>query len=153
MASAEKSSATENMSTSDDNDKTLIMPKNGKSSPNNSGKTSLQGSQDTAQKLGINNNLVLTTLEEVMDNIDLCKGKNIKSLFNMVYYLTFRLCLEKVNVKGLDLVQGDGADTLLGSLQVFMYRDTPQYMKKYNVDKDTARTMIKQEFYAKAIKK
>ena len=95
-------------------------------------------SQDTAQKLGINNNLVLTTLEEVMDNIDLCKGKNIKSLFNMVYYLTFKLCLEKVNVKGLDLVQGDGADTLLGSLQVFMY-------------KDTARTMIKQEFYAKAI--
>ena len=108
-------------------------------------------SQDTAQKLGINNNLVLTTLEEVMDNIDLCKGKNIKSLFNMVYYLTFRLCLEKVNVKGLDLVQGDGADTLLGSLQAFMYRDVPHYMKKYNVDKDTARTMIKQQYYADAI--
>ena len=108
-------------------------------------------SQDTAQKLGINNNLVLTTLEEVMDNIDLCKGKNIKSLFNMVYYLTFKLCLEKVNVKGLDLVQGDGADTLLGSLQVFMYRDTPHIMKKYNVDQDTARTIIKQQFYADAI--
>ena len=51
----------------------------------------------------------------------------------MVYYLTFRLCLEKVNVKGLDLVQGDGADTLLGSLQVFMYRDVPHYMKKYKI--------------------
>ena len=108
-------------------------------------------SQDTAEKLGINNNLVLTTLEEVLDNVFLCKGKNIKSLFNMVYYLTFRLCLEKVNVKGLDLVQGDGADTLLGSLQVFMYRDTPHYMKKYNVDKDTAKTMIKQQYYADAI--
>ena len=69
----------------------------------------------------------------------------------MVYYLTFRLCLEKVNVKGLDLVQGDGADTLLGSLQVFMYRDTPHIMKKYNVDQDTARTIIKQQFYADAI--
>ena len=108
-------------------------------------------SQDTAEKLGINNNLVLTTLEEVLDNVFLCRGKNIKSLFNMVYYLTFRLCLEKVNVKGLDLVQGDGADTLLGSLQVFMYRDVPHYMKKYNVDKDTAKTMIKQKYYADAI--
>ena len=108
-------------------------------------------SQDTAEKLVINNNLVLTTLEEVLDNILLCKGKNIKTLFNMVYYLTFRLCLEKVNVKGLDLVQGDGADTLLGSLQVFMYRDTPHIMKKYNVDQDTARTIIKQQFYADAI--
>ena len=108
-------------------------------------------SQDTAEKLGINNNLVLTTLEEVLDNVFLCKGKNIKSLFNMVYYLTFRLCMEKVNVKGLDLVQGDGADTLLGSLQVFMYRDVPHYMKKYNVDKDTAKTMIKQKYYADAI--
>ena len=87
-----------------------------------------------AEKLGINNNLVLTTLEEVLDNIYLCKGKNIKTLFNMVYYLTFRLCMEKVDVSGLDLVQGDGADTLLGSLQVFMYKDTPHYMKKYNVD-------------------
>ena len=109
------------------------------------------GVEDTAQKLGINNNLVLTTLEEVMDNIHLCKGKNIKSLFNMVYYLTFRLCMEKVDVSGLDLVQGDGADTLLGSLQVFMYRDTTNYMKKYNVDRDTARTMIKQNWYAAAI--
>ena len=108
-------------------------------------------SQDTAEKLGINNNLVLTTLEEVLDNVFLCKGKNIKSLFNMVYYLTFKLCLEKVNVKGLDLVQGDGADTLLGSLQVFMYKDTPHYMKKYNVDKDTAKTMIEQQYYADAI--
>jgi len=109
-------------------------------------------SQDTAEKLGINNKLVLTTLEEVMDNLHLIKGhQSITTLFNVVYYLTFKLCLEKIDVKGVDLIQGDGADTLLGSLQTFMYRLTPQAMKEHNVDKDTAKTILKQNYYAEAI--
>jgi len=109
-------------------------------------------SQDTAEKLGINNKLVLTTLEEVMDNLHLIKGhQRISSLFNVVYYLTFKLCLEKIDVKGVDLIQGDGADTLLGSLQTFMYRQTPVAMKEYNVDKDTAKTILKQNYYAEAL--
>ena len=96
-------------------------------------------SQDTASKLGIDNNLIFVTLEEVLDNIHLCKGKNIRTVFNLVYYLIFKLCLQKTNVKNLDLVQGDGADTLLGSIQVFMYRSVPHIMKKYNVNNDEAK--------------
>ena len=108
-------------------------------------------SQDTASKLGIDNNLIFVTLEEVLDNIHLCKGKNIRTVFNLVYYLMFKLCLQKTNVKNLDLVQGDGADTLLGSIQVFMYRSVPHIMKKYNVNNDEAKTIIKQQYYADKI--
>jgi len=104
-------------------------------------------SQDTASKLGIDNKLFLVTLEEVLDNTSLCRGKNIKTVFDLVYYLVFKLCLQQTDVKNTDLVQGDGADTLLGSISVFMYRDVPWVMKNYNVDKDEAKTIIKQQFY------
>ena len=109
-------------------------------------------SQDTAKKLGINNKLVLITLEEVMNNLHLCKGhQDITTLWNVVYYLTFKLCLQKINIQNVDLLQGDGADTLLGSISSFVYRLTPQAMKEHNVDKDTAKTILKQKFYAEAI--
>ena len=108
-------------------------------------------SQDTASKLGIDNTLIFVTLEEVLDNIHLCKGKKITTVFDLVYYLVFKLCLQKINVKNIDLVQGDGADTLLGSISVFMYRSTPIIMKKYNVSADEAKTFLKQRFYADKI--
>ena len=108
-------------------------------------------SQDTAAKLGIEQKLIFITLNEVLDNLHLCRGRNIRTVFNLVYYLMFKLCLEKTNVKGLDLVQGDGADTLLGSIQVFMYRDANYIMKRFNVNKDRAKTIIKQTFYAEKI--
>jgi asparagine synthetase B (glutamine-hydrolysing) len=108
-------------------------------------------SQDTASKLGIDNTLIFVTLEEVLDNIHLCRGKKITTVFDLVYYLVFKLCLQKTNIKNIDLVQGDGADTLLGSISVFMYRSTPIIMKKYNISNDEARTFLKQRFYADKI--
>ena len=107
-------------------------------------------SQDTASKLGIDNTLIFVTLEEVLDNIHLCKGKKITTVFDLVYYLVFKLCLQKTNVKNIDLVQGDGADTLLGSISVFMYKDVPVVIRKFphlEIDKDRAKTIIKQKFY------
>ena len=75
-----------------------------------------------------------------------------------MYYLTFKLCLQKVNVEieNTDLVQGDGADTLLGSISVFMYKDVPAVMNKpefshLKLDQDRAKTIIKQKFYADKI--
>ena len=56
----------------------------------------------------------------------------------------------KTNVKNTDLVQGDGADTLLGSISVFMYKDVPAVIRKFphlEIDKDRAKTIIKQKFY------
>ena len=56
-------------------------------------------SQDTAEKLGINNKLIYCTWEEVIDNLNIIQGKPIKTVFDIVYYLTFFLCLQKTNVK------------------------------------------------------
>ena len=117
-------------------------------------------SEDTASQLGINQKQVFVTLEEILDTMRSCmytddhflRGKNITTTFDLVYYLTFKLCLQKVNVEieNTDLVQGDGADTLLGSISVFMYKDVPVIMKKFphlGIDKDRAKTIIKQKFY------
>jgi asparagine synthetase B (glutamine-hydrolysing) len=79
---------------------------------------------ESAKQLGIENNTIYTTYEEVIDNLSLCKGKNIKTVFDLVYYLMFRICMAKTDVSNTDLIQGDGADTLLGSIQSFMYIDS-----------------------------
>ena len=108
-------------------------------------------SKDTAEKLGIEQQLIFVTLNEVLDNLHLCRGRNIRTVFNLVYYLMFKLCLKKINVKSLDLVQGDGADTLLGSIQTFCYRDVPWVMDNFKVDRDLAKTIVKQTYYAEKI--
>ena len=117
-------------------------------------------SEDTASQLGINQKQVFVTLEEILDTMRSCmytddhflRGANITTTFDLVYYLTFKLCLQKVNVEieNTDLVQGDGADTLLGSISTFMYRDVPCVMKKFpdlKIDQDQAKTIIKQKYY------
>ena len=122
-------------------------------------------SEDTAAQLGINQKQVFVTFEEILDTMKDCmhtddhflRGANITTTFDLVYYLTFKLCLQKVNVENTDLIQGDGADTLLGSISTFMYRDVPcvikKYLKEFNreIDADQAKTIIKQKYYADKI--
>ena len=107
--------------------------------------------QDTASQLGITNEVIFISLVEVMDNLHLCKGKGgtigVTSVFSLLYYLVFYLCLKQTDIKEVDLVQGDGADTLLGSIQTFMYAQSPVIMEELNVDKDTAKTVLKQKYY------
>jgi len=124
----------------------------------------IEVSKDTAAQLGINQERIFVTHEEIFDNISSCifkndhflREKNITTTFDLVYYLIFKLCLEKANVENTDLIQGDGADTLLGSISVFMYKDVPAVMNKpefrhLKLDQDRAKTIIKQKFYADKI--
>ena len=108
-------------------------------------------SQDSAQQLGVLQEMVFVTWDEVIDNLSLCKGHDIATVFDVVYYLTFYLCMQKTNKKNTDLVQGDGADTLLGSIQSFMYMETGRTANYFNISKSSARTLIKQNFYDNAI--
>jgi len=106
---------------------------------------------ESAKQLGIKNHTLFTTFDEVVDNLSLCKGKNIKTVFDLVYYLMFRLCMAKIDVSNVDLIQGDGADTLLGSIQSFMYIDSRRIAKKYNCSVEEAKTACKMKFYETAI--
>ena len=106
-------------------------------------------SQDSASKLNIENQLIFVTFEELLDNLSLCAGKNITTVYSLVYYLMFKLCLSKTSVKDYDLVQGDGADTLLGSSKSFMYRNATFISEKYNISKDFAKTICKIDNYEK----
>jgi|TARA_B100000287_G_scaffold112556_1_gene104858 asparagine synthetase B (glutamine-hydrolysing) len=104
-------------------------------------------SQDTAEKLNINNKLIYCTWDEVIDNLNLIQGKPIKTVFDVVYYLTFFICLQKTNVKEIDLIQGDGADTLLGSHNTYPYMDRDRVAHRYNISKSEAKTRCKQLYY------
>ena len=104
-------------------------------------------SQDTAEQLGITQEMLFVTWDEVIDNLQLCKNKDIKTVFDVVYFLIFYLCLKKTDIKNVDLVQGDGADTLLGSIQSFMYMDTGRVMEYLNISRSEAKTLLKQNFY------
>lgn len=104
-------------------------------------------SQDTAEQLGITQEFLFVTWDEVIDNLPLCKNKNIQTVFDVVYYLMFYLCLKKTDIKNVDLVQGDGADTLLGSIQSFMYINTGRVADHFKISKSKAKTLLKQNFY------
>src|SRR5210317_960189 len=109
-----------------------------------------QQSQRSAKSLGVNNELIVITFDEIIANLNLIQGKNIDSVNSVLAYLMFYLGLKKAKVDSVDVLNGDGADTLLGSLKSFMYIDTPYIMKKYNVSKDEARTACKMRFYSLA---
>jgi len=98
----------------------------------------------------VNNELIVITFDEIIANLNLIQGKNIDSVNSVLAYLMFYLGLKKAKVDSVDVLNGDGADTLLGSLKSFMYIDTPYIMKKYNVSKDVARTACKMRFYSLA---
>jgi len=110
----------------------------------------VQQSQRSAKSLGVDNELIVITFDEIIENLNLIKGKNIDSVNSVLAYLIFYLGLKKAKVKDVDILNGDGADTLLGSLKSFMYIDTPYIMQKYNVSKDIARTACKMRFYSLA---
>ena len=105
-------------------------------------------SQKSAKSLGIDNELIVIPFDEIIENLHLAKGKNIDSVNSLMCYLIFKLGLQKAKIKDVDVLNGDGADTLLGSLKSFMYIDTPYIMRKYNISKDLARTACKMLFYS-----
>lgn len=107
----------------------------------------VQQSQKSAKSLGVNNELIIISFDEIIENLHLIQGKKIDSLNSMMCYLMFKLGLQKAKVKNVDVLNGDGADSLLGSLKSFTYIDTPYIMRKYNVSKDLARTACKMRDY------
>ena len=106
--------------------------------------------QESAKMLGISNEVVEVTYDELINNFPLTYGKDITTTFSLIYYLMFTLGLSKANVKNIDLVNGDGADTLLGSIGHFMYVDRPHIVEKYKCTNEVANTAIKMRFYEKA---
>tara|TARA_B100001059_G_scaffold218565_1_gene238860 strand:- start:236 stop:1021 length:786 start_codon:yes stop_codon:yes gene_type:complete len=106
--------------------------------------------QESAKMLGISNEVVEVTYDELINNFPLTYGKDITTTFSLIYYLMFTLGLSKANIKNVDLVNGDGADTLLGSIGHFMYVDRPHIVEKYKCTNEVANTAIKMRFYEKA---
>ena len=106
--------------------------------------------QESAKMLGISNEVVEVSYDELINNFPLTYGKDITTTFSLIYYLMFTLGLSKANVKNVDLVNGDGADTLLGSIGHFMYVDRPHIVEKYKCTNEVANTAIKMRFYEKA---
>lgn len=103
--------------------------------------------QKSAKALGITNDVIEVSYDELIQNFPLAQGKKITTTFSLIYYLMFYLGLQKAKVKNVDLVNGDGADTLLGSIGHFMYVDRPHIVEKYNVTDEEANTAIKMRFY------
>ena len=103
--------------------------------------------QESAKALGITNDVIEVSYDELLENLPLARGKKITTTFSLIYYLMFYLGLQKAKVTKVDLVNGDGADTLLGSIGHFMYVDRPHIVEKYNVTDEEANTAIKIRFY------
>ena len=97
-------------------------------------------SQKSAKSLGVDNKLIVIPFDEIIENLHLVRGKKIDSVNSLMCYLMFKLGLQKAKVNNVDVLNGDGADGLLGSLKSFTYIDTPYIMRKYTVSDNLART-------------
>src|SRR6056300_662575 len=82
--------------------------------------------QESAKMLGISNEVVEVTYDELINNFPLTYGKDITTTFSLIYYLMFTLGLSKANIK---------------------YVDRPHIVEKYNVTDEQANTAIKMRFY------
>ena len=109
--------------------------------------TDIIQAEKSAKQLGISNQIIEISFDELIKNFSLTQGKDITTTFSLIYYLMFYLGLSKVKIKNVDLVSGDGADTLLGSMSHFMYIDRPYIVEKYNVTSEEANTALKIRFY------
>ena len=115
--------------------------------------TDIKGARQSAYQLGIHNTVVQITLDEIFNNIHLAKGKKIKTVFSLQAYLTLTLAFKKISISGIDIIQGNGGDTLLGSVSSFIYVTTNQVEKEKGISKNEARTFLKKKFFIDSIEK
>jgi len=107
----------------------------------------IQVARKTAYHLGIENIIIQVSYNEIMKGLESAKGRNIKNVFSLLFYLMFQSAFKKYPVKHFDLLQGDGADSLLGSTSSFIYMKCAEIAEKENITKDEARTICKQKFF------
>lgn len=110
----------------------------------------IQQSVRSAKALKITNECIEIPYDEIIANLSLAKGQEITTVNSLLYYIMFYLGLQKAKVTKVDLVNGDGADTLLGSIKSFMYIDTLRIQQKYSVSNDIAKTACKIRNYQAA---
>jgi hypothetical protein len=104
----------------------------------------LNRARGAAYRLGVDNRIVVVTLDEIMDSLHLVKGKDITSVFMLQFYLTHVLSFAKYDISGRDILQGDWADLLLGSSAPgFTYISTPTVAEDMGITMDEARTHLK----------
>jgi asparagine synthetase B (glutamine-hydrolysing) len=103
----------------------------------------------TAERLGVENTMVMVTINDIMENIDLAKNHNVHTVYELQWIITHRLVFQQFDISGKDIYQGDYADILLGSHTSFVYREVNSLVDELNVTKDEARTILKQRLYKK----
>ena len=112
----------------------------------------IQTARHSCYQLGIDNTIIKISLDELMDNLHLAKGKNIKTVFSLQFYLTLLLAFRKYPITETDVIQGSGGDALLGSVTSFIYITATDVAKEKQISKNDARTFLKQKYFRDSIR-
>ena len=80
---------------------------------------------------------------EILDNLSMLKGTQDKSVFQALFRISTEIAFADLNVKGKAIYQGDGADSLYGNSNHFIYMATKEMAAEKFITKDEARDILR----------
>jgi len=107
----------------------------------------LQKATMTAKELGLMHKVFSYSKTEVMSMFPQFKGTNMKKYFDLFGMAFFRLFLNDAKITDSDIIWGEGADRLYGSVSSYVYMDTTRLAKEKGISRLEAKNMIKENWF------
>lgn len=86
------------------------------------------------------------SVEDILDNIEIIKGKGYTKLRTFMSHICYQLCLESYGVGGCNVYSGHGGEILYGN-NPSIYKDAERIAKEENCSVDDAKTRVKINYY------
>lgn len=99
--------------------------------------------KNAAEFYGIKTSICEVCVDSLMQEVHLMKGTGDRSLFQSLFRITAIMSLRRLGISGCLVHTGDGADSLYGNANPFLYRQTPEVAEKHKVSKQAARDILR----------
>jgi hypothetical protein len=99
-----------------------------------------------AEYYGVKISTCNVCVDLLVNEIHHMKGTKDTSLFQSLFRLSAMIALRNLKIDGCFVHTGDGADTLYGNANPFLYRQTPQVAKENKISKTAARELLRKNW-------
>ena len=96
--------------------------------------------------------VVRVGIADILANLEIARGTEIRTLSRFLFYVTHRIAFEQFDIDGRDVLQGDGADALYGSSSARIYVRANDVARERGCSLDEARTFLKRQHFADSLR-
>jgi len=108
----------------------------------------LEKATATAKELGISHTVFAYTKDQIINKFPSFAGTKMTKFFDIFSMAFFRLFLDDAKITNSDIIWGEGADRLYGSVSSYMYMDTSRIAKEKNITRIEAMNYLKESWFA-----